>query len=62
MVLRWFCFVFILIQFVVWFLKRVKQLSDCDNTAARLGAIIGTMLGLVGYLGALYFILFSQFI
>ena len=59
--LRWFCFIFILIQFINW-CKRIS-FEHCGTDGAKwLGAIIGAISALVAWCSAFWFILFSQFI
>lgn len=59
--LRWFCFIFILIQFIVW--CRGSNSKDSKEGAGYwIGAIIGTVIALIGWVGTLWFVLLSQFI
>ena len=61
MLFRWIIFIAILIRFVVW-CRKDFNFKDLKSFPEKLGAVLGIATSVVTYLGALWYILLSQFI
>lgn len=57
-ILYWICFVFVILEGVVYFYRMLKNgLSDCYTTGQKVGRFCGCLLGIACWIGVIYFYL-----